>query len=382
MNQQLDRESLARILEAEDIGKLSFSTLLRLFRDEIADSLPDGICQVDPRDGTPVLFTSARARRPHDNLPEPSSEPRAERVCAICQGNTTGVVDVADLSEGSTFINKNLYPILYPFEAGNVGHSWVQGQTAYGFHFVQWTSSLHDRGWHNMPPADCAIVMQRLAALEKKLLTDSQGFSSAEPWGDRPGYHGFVSIIKNYGHLVGGSLAHDHQQIAFGNILPRRIRDDARFERERGETFSAYLLRENPSDLIIQDYGPAVLLTPYFMRRPYDMLLLVKDGGKKHLYELDEAEIAAVAEGRRDAIRAIRAIMPAIGRETAYNVVVHNGPGAGLYFEFFPYTQEIGGAEHLGLFICQGNPKSTTDRIREYLAKAGRQASKQCTSRS
>jgi len=372
MSQQLDRESLGRILEAKDIGRLSFATLLRLFRDEITDFLPDGVCQVDPRDGSQVLFTSARARRPHDNLPEPANESQTEQHCIICQGNTTGVVDVADLSEGFTFINKNLYPVLYPFEASSADHSGVQGQPAYGFHFVQWTSSLHDKDWHNMPPADCAIVMQRLAALEKKLLTGSQGFPSAEPWGDRPGYHGFVSIIKNYGRLVGGSLAHGHQQIAFSNILTRRIRDDARFERERGETFSTYLLRETSPDLTIRDYGPAVLLTPYFMRRPYDMLLLVKNAGKKHLHELDEAEIAAVAEGWRDATRAIHAIMPAIGRETAYNVVAHNGPGAGLYFEFLPYTQEIGGAEHLGLFICQGNPKSVADRIRECLEKAGR----------
>ncbi len=370
MSQRLRREKLAQILEAENIEEVSFSRLLQLFRDEITHSLPDGVCQVDPRNGTSVLFTSARARRPHDNLPEPSNGVRAERVCAICQGDTTGVVDVADLSEGFTFINKNLYPILYPFEAGNPGPAEVQGQTAYGLHFVQWTSSLHDKDWHNMPPADCAIVVQRLAALEEKLLTDSQGFSPAELWGDRPGYRGCVSIIKNCGRLVGGSLAHGHQQITLGNILPRRIEDNARFEQERGETFSTYLLRENSPDCLVRDYGPVVLLVPYFMRRPYDMILLVKDAGKKHLHELNEREVAAVAEGWHDATRAIHAVMPAIGRETAYNVVTHNGPGAGLYFEFLPYTQEIGGAEHLGLFICQGNPKSAADRIRKYLERA------------
>ena len=33
----------------------------------------------------------------------------------VCQGETTGIIDVAELSEGVTFINKNLYPALYPF---------------------------------------------------------------------------------------------------------------------------------------------------------------------------------------------------------------------------------------------------------------------------
>ncbi|MCK4450868.1 MAG: hypothetical protein KAX26_09780, partial [Anaerolineae bacterium] len=151
--------------------------------------------------------------------------------------------------------------------------------------------------------------------------------------------------------------------------LPRRFRDGWHFEQEHGETFSTYLIRENPADFLVRDYGSAVLLVPYFMRRPYDMMLLVKDASKKHLHELTEIEIEAVAEGWHDAIRAIRAIMPTIGRETAYNVVTHNGPGAGLYFEFLPYVQEIGGAEHLGLFICQGNPKSVTGQIREYLER-------------
>jgi len=42
-----------------------------------------------------------------------------------------------------------------------------------------------------MPLSDRVIVLQRLAALEQKLLSDQQGF---------------VLIIKNNGDLVGGSL--------------------------------------------------------------------------------------------------------------------------------------------------------------------------------
>jgi galactose-1-phosphate uridylyltransferase len=294
----------------------------------------------------------------------------------VCQGNTTGVVDVADLSEGFTFINKNLYPILYPMEA-NRSHRLRQpvgqgpqsdGCMSYGLHFLQWTSSRHDRDWHNMPLADRVIVMQRLAALERKLLEQPWELSRpSEPCEDWPDDRGLVLIIKNCGHRVGGSLAHGHQQVALSNIAPRRICDDWRFERQRGETFSTYLMRENPAELLIRDYGSAVLLVPYFMRRPYDMMLVVKDSSKRYLHALREAEVAAVAEGWHDAICAIRLIMPQIGTEIAYNVITHNGPGAGLYFEFLPYVQETGGFEHLGLWICQGNPGSAAARIRECL---------------
>jgi len=347
--QQIDRQDIKALLQAEEINSLSLSQLARFFKEEIEAFLPDGVYKIDPRNGDRVLFNRSRARRPHDNRPASLAltSGSTSEDCIICQGKTTRIVDLADLSEGSTFINKNLYPVLYPLEAD-------RQSGASGLHFLQWTSSHHERDWHNMPLSDRLIVLQRLAALEQKLLSDQRGF---------------VLIIKNYGHLVGGSLAHGHQQIALSNVMPRRIGDNQRFEKERGETFSTYLLRENPVELLIRDYGAAVLLTPYFMRRPYDMMLLAKDASKKHLYQLSAAEIAAVAEGWCDAIRAIRSVMPDIGRGIAYNVITHNGPGAGLYFEFLPYSQETGGFEHLGLWVCQESPERAAGRIRRVLGQ-------------
>ncbi len=374
MRQQLDRSRLARIVQAEDVRELPFDELVALFRAEIEEFLPDSAGQFDPRNGDLVIFCPARHRRPHDNRPvQPDgvNEPAGEQPCVICQGDTTGVVDVADLSTGFTFINKNLYPIVHPSPVVRSDYPGPPGQPIAGLHFVQWTSSLHDRDWHNMPVADCAVVMKRLAVLEEHLLVGSQAlFSADKSAGSRceDRYAGCVSIIKNYGHLVGGSLEHGHQQIWLSNLPPRRILDHRRFQEEHGETFSAYLMRENPADFLVRDYGPAALVVPYFMRRPYDMLLLVKDAHKAYLHELSGAEVSAVAEGWHDAIRAIRSVMRQTGRELAYNVVTHNGAGAGLYFEFLPYVQEIGGAEHLGLFVCQGDPRSATMRLRRCLA--------------
>jgi galactose-1-phosphate uridylyltransferase len=215
-----------------------------------------------------------------------------------------------------------------------------------------------------MPHLDRVVVMKRLAALEKKLLCDSENEEDVgikQRGKEIPS--GYVSIIKNFGRLVGGSLIHGHQQIGFSNIVPRRVIDHQRFEIEHGETFSEYLLRQNPSELIIFDYGPAKLLVPYFMRRPFDMFLHIKDTSKRYLSELSEVEIAAVADGWHDAIRAIMMIMPQLGKEAAYNVITNTGPGTGIYFEFLPYTQEIGGFEHLGLYMCQGNPQDSAERL-------------------
>jgi galactose-1-phosphate uridylyltransferase len=362
---QITSKTLKKLLQVEDFQNLDQQEIINLFiQDEnIQKYAPDGICQIDPRNGERVIFNSARANRPHDNRPAESapSLKLEEQECIICQGKTTSVVDIAPLSKGFTFINKNLFPIFFPFQLHS-DHYIDDGSTitdtkgipTQGMHLIQWTSSFHDRDWQNMPVNDLMIVLQRLASLERTLINSFNG--------------GYVSIIKNFGRLVGGSLIHGHQQICYSNVMPRKFHQNQVFQDREGETFSNFMIKRNPEDYQIRDYGPAVLLVPYFMRRPYDMLLLMKDQKKKYLHELNQDEIMAATLGWQDAIRAMLFIMPEIGREIAYNVTTNNGPGSGLYFEFLPYTQETGGFEHLGLSLCQGNPGNVAEQIREILS--------------
>jgi galactose-1-phosphate uridylyltransferase len=373
MKQYLNEVELESILQADSLEDLSASAIFDLFRKEkqLHAYLPDAVYQVDPRDGALITYNTARARRPHDNAVETREiTVPPEKPCPICQGRTTGVIDVAPLGEGFTFINKNLFPILYP--ETEVPATWkkeermTQGGDAYGLHLLQWTSSYHDKDWQNIPLADRVVVMERLAVLEQKLLLGSDGLMPiAEPRNGDKEARGFVSIIKNFGSLVGGSLAHGHQQIAFSNIMPRKFHNNLIFFQQHGTYFTEFLQRENSAELLVKDYGEAVLLVPYFMRRPYDMLLVLKDVKKQYLYELTPAEVVAIAEGWHDAIGAILDIMPLIGKEPAYNVTVNNGPGAGLYVEFLPYTQETGGFEKLGLWVCQNNPHNVAAQLRE-----------------
>lgn len=378
--QQLSLKTLETILEAQDLSTCSLGELIELVQAEegVARFKPDGICQTDPRSGDRIIYNSARALRPHDNRPaEEATAAPAEKECVVCQGKTTGVIDVASLSEGFTFINKNLFPVLYP-EPGTAKlgpyDPGPAGTPVFGLHLLQWTSSYHHRDWHNMPHGDRIIALKRLGILEEKLLF---GHAPQLPnlYIDEPAAKTeparFVSIFKNYGHLVGGSLEHGHQQIGLSNVMPGRVRNNWQFAQQRQQSFSAYMLAENPPALQLRDYGPAVLLVPYFMRRPFDMMLLLKDTEKQYLHQLNDDELAAVAEGWHDAIRAIRWIMPRLDRDTSYNVVTHNGPGAGLYFEFLPYTQETGGFEHLGVYVCQANPHDTAAQIRKFLNKTG-----------
>lgn len=376
---RLSEGMLDALLQNRAIEDLDVEDIAELVRQEIHEKgyLPDKIVQVDPRSGERILYHSARAKREHDNLPKGVDASQPSPPCLICEGRTTGIVDLAQLSEGFTFINKNLYPVLYPFEDGTTRQdssalfdpSSDASNPAWGMHFLQWTSSFHGRDWHNMPLADLVVVMRRLAALEKKLLTrefsDRKENGSGAWAGETEQRH--VLIIKNFGHLVGGSLSHGHQQIAYSNTIPGRFLDDLRFEENHGEKFAEMLLRQNPDELTVKDYGTALLLVPYFMRRPYDLMLLLKNTRRRHLHDLSDDEIAAVSRAWHDVIKAFRSLMPGLNKETAYNVITHNGPGAGLYFEFLPYTQETGGFEHLGLIVCQENPSQAALRLREMM---------------
>ena len=363
---RLDSQLIDKLIEAEDVSDLSLADLRQLFRREqgIWQSIPDGVFQIDPRSGDVVLFVTSREFRPQDTLPAAGPVPKTGRSCPICRGQTTGIVDIAQLSRGITFINKNLYPVFFPFDQQQVDeingrngkNPGPTAQTVSGLHFLQWTSSDHDVDWHNLPAEDGIVVMSRLAALEKTLLQTDGGDGSR-----------FVVIVKNYGRLVGSSIAHGHQQIALSSVMPRRFADNARFAKKHGECFSAFMLRENPANLLVRDYGPALLLVPYFMRRPYDMMLILKDVSKQYLHQLSEAELTAVAAGWGDAAKAIMKIMNRNGREVAYNIIGNNGPGAGLYFEFLPYTQEMGSFEHLGLVTSEAEPVVAAADLRKII---------------
>jgi galactose-1-phosphate uridylyltransferase len=280
------------------------------------------------------------------------------------------------LSQGHTFINKNLFPCFYLNDDGPTGPNRPfekdAHQKPYGLHFLQWTSSRHADDWHNMATDDLVKVVERLAALERKLLLESEGFMpSTDAWHDGKRTFGFVTAIKNLGAAVGGSLSHGHQQIALSNTMSKQAYNNWRFMMERGEHLSQHMLETTPKELVIRDLEQAVWLVPRFMKRPFYSILALRDVTKQFLFEMDEKETAAVAAGWADAARAMKETLESIGRDFAYNAVVHNGPGAGLYIEFLPFTQETGGFEQAGIWVCQGRPDQAAQRLRAHVRRGG-----------
>lgn len=390
--QQLKLEAIEALISARNVDDLSIRDIMADILDDaqMAAYLPDSLCQIDPRTGDVIVYNSSRATRLHTTASTAALDNR-DVNCPICAAKSTGVIDLQPLSEGFTFINKNLYPILHPLE--NVEEDaqaeplypdpFHHGRSSYGMHLLQWTSSIHDRDWHNMPLADCLICFDRLAVLEHKLLTDSEGFMPAS---DRVLHKlphrageveiaaesktfGYVSIIKNFGHAAGASLSHGHQQIGFSNIMPQRYFNNFSFLQRNGQTFSAYMLRENPQRLMVRDFGHAVLIVPYFMKRPLNMLVLVKDQSKQYIHQLTPDERRDTVMAMVAAIQAIITLMQQMGKAPAYNININNGPGAGVYLELLASTQLTGGFEHIGLWVCQANPNEVAAQLRQVINK-------------
>lgn len=367
--QQLSAETAQALRANVDVEELSYARATELIEHEprIHSFAPDGAYAVDPRSAEATLFNEQRAKRPQDygkseaaspaatsaHAPsddggEPRSGPRG-KSCKICDGETTAILDFQPLSEGFTFINENLYPVAFPWKAAE----------AYGLHFLQWTSSFHDRDWPELSAADRLQVLKRLSVLERQLLSIPDFPDCAS---DR-----HVSIIKNVGRSVGGSLSHGHQQIVLSNVVPRRVHENRSFRERLGRHYSSFMMRENPDELTVAKWQHGRLIVPYFMRRPYDMQFLLSDPSPQYLHHMNAAQLRDFGGALATGMRLMRRTLSEMGREIAYNVLFHTGPGAGIYLEFLPFTQENGGFEQLGLSACQGAPAATAQRLREAL---------------
>lgn len=378
MMQELKLEDAQKLIVSVDIKKLEFQEIIdNINNDKLLNKFsPDGICQIDPRNGNLAIYNSSRAKRIHTTV-ENSAPANETAACPICAGKSSEIFDLAEQSEGFTFINKNIYPIFHPIdelpneEADYFLHKNQEpkGRASYGFHLLQWTSSIHNKDWHNMPFADLLISFKQLAKLEEVLLCQPTDFMSRSVTQMQKGVvSGYVSIIKNHGAAAGASLTHGHQQIAYSNILPQRFFNNLRFRKSHNKCFSLFMLEENPQKLLVKDYGDVVLMVPYFMKRPLDMLLVVKDTSKRYLHQLSVNETRQVTKGIQEAIQSIKALMKKMGLQPAYNMIINNGPGCGLYIEFLSQTQKMGGYEQIGLFVCQASASDSAKQLRQQIS--------------
>ncbi|MCM2678493.1 hypothetical protein [Echinimonas agarilytica] len=340
-----------------------------------AQNLPNSEYQIDPRDGTVSIYSSARSKRVHTVKTSTVAADDGDN-CPICNGQLTGVCHIEPLSQGHCFITENLYPVVHPrgmfvpisqnFSTTETADEAARGGNIFGGHFLQWTSSIHTQDWHNMSLDDLTLSVKQLALFSLRIHTESESMPQA--LGTRENTHGYMSIFKNYGEKGGASLTHGHQQIVFSNLMGRSSYNNWRFYGRHCEYFSDYMLRENSQDLKIKDYGDIVLMVPYFMHRPYTMLVIVKQTQKGYLHQLSDDEVTQFTQAIQHAIRAVRHELAADGKPIAFNFLLHTGPGCGLYAEIIPRADTFGGLELQGTYVCQAQPEDCALRIKKTIA--------------
>ena len=337
---RLERADLARNTASGSLAALGFAGLEALCREVSAPYTPEPVHGQEPRDGFPIVYSESRKRRMA--IPED--------VCVVCEQQTCPAVDLAQLpGDELAFLTPNLYPITYPFEDASA--------TTRGLHLVHWSCLDHRGGLAGADPATASGILRQLARAEEFLL-----HNAPEQYPERgDGHRGHVGVVKNRGRRVGGSVEHDHQQILLSAVLPA--------EPERARGLGPTLLRDTPKALVVDDLdGAARVLVPPFMRRPLHAFVVPAGPEAGWLHHLDDELLDALALALARLTRAADTLMTASHGEPAWNIVCHTGPGIGPLFELRPFTQPLGGYEHLGLYLCEERPETSAARLREAFA--------------
>jgi len=360
---QLDAERLAAITRIEDIETASYADVEAGVRESEASGFqPNPEAAQDPRTGMWISFSEARLKRPLPPADAGTGAPAGEddrphTDCIVCTSRLTPAVDVAALCHGQTFITPNLYPMVYPFPA-------ARAAGGRGLHLLQWCSTAHEADIHNMCSHDMQTVMRRLAVLERFLLHgNAAGFPDTGG-----GHRGFAAVMKNRGFKVGGSVEHGHQQIAHLSVMPRIIALERDYLRHEGASYASSLRKAASPGLVVAEFqgGVTALVSP-FMRRPLEAVIVPPEGAGEFLHDLDENSLNGMAEALRALTGALSLLMELRAMSFDYNLAFHTGPIGLCYIEILPWTQPLGGFEHLGHYLCQEEPGSTAKAYRDVL---------------
>lgn len=335
---RLEPAALRRHTVAGSLRSLGFAGLEQACRDATAAHAPQPSVVFDPRSGLPVVYSPARAQR----LGTP------DHVCVVCDERTCPAVDVIDLPRGDqAWLTPNLYPITYPFDA----HC-----DASGVHLVHWSSLHHDKGLPGADATTAAALLGQLAEAERFLLHEAP--DSYPESGE--GHRGHVGVIKNRGRRVGGSVEHDHQQIMLMAVPPS--------EPPLTVELAPRLLHDTPAALVVERvHGLCTTLVPAFMARPLQAFIVPHGPPVGWLHHLSPDVLAAVALAAARLCSALDVLMVRAFGEPAWNLIAHTGAGCGPLLEMRPFTQPLGGYEHLGLFLCEESPAASAERLRTAL---------------
>lgn len=264
-----------------------------------------------------VIVSQGRGARPHEF--KDSAQVKQEGTCYFCPGNERETPkEIGRSGSKQEWVMRwfpNKFPAVDPSAEPSVkttGQFFTHGG-AYGHHEVVVETPLHNAQLYDL---EQATVQQLLGVYAQRMFWLSKDVKTK-----------YVLVFKNHGKNGGTSLVHSHSQIISLGRVPSVVQDevDASAKLETCP-YCTIMDKERSSDRKCFENEDIVAFAPYASRFNYEVWVFPKRH-VKHILELEERELAAMAEVLLKVLRKLKVI----GAD--YNYFLHYAPdGANLHF--------------------------------------------------
>ncbi len=273
--------------------------------------------RLNPLTGRWVTIVAERAERPTDFAPRNvhvESDP--DRPCPFCPGNEEASAPALEsLDEGGSWkmrVIENLYPAFQgdePFSVHHLGPVHVEAEAS-GIHEVFVFTPDHLGGLHALNDGEAADLMRML----QRRFNEHASAPNLR----------YTQAIINYGREAGASLAHPHGQLLGLPFVPGEVLEEQRgFNRFEGGCILCATVEAELVDgkRVVFANDDVVCLCPFWSGSPFEMMIVPRSHDL-HLTDSNDATLAGVGIGIRDAIAHLQ---EAVG-DVSYNVVFRTAP--------------------------------------------------------
>jgi UDPglucose--hexose-1-phosphate uridylyltransferase len=272
--------------------------------------------RLNPLAGRWVTITGERAERPAAFSERSLRVESTDRPCPFCAGNEEATPPALETDGPSgrwqVRVVPNLYPAFYGDDRLAVTHLGpvFTRAPASGIHEVLVITPEHDGSWADLDEDQVELVMSALRnRVEVHAGVDGVRYTQA---------------IVNHGREAGASIAHPHGQLLGVPFVPSDIaEEEAGFARFVGGCLMCTTLEaevEARHRVVVEDEA-AVVVCPYWSGTPFELLVIPRSH-EGHLDRAKPADIGAVGQALRTALRMLR---QRVG-DVAYNIVFHTSP--------------------------------------------------------
>lgn len=302
-----------------------------------------------------------RADRPTDFAPRIGQvEADPQRPCPFCPGNEeVAAPAIESLDEGGSWkmrVIKNLYPAFEgdePFSVHHLGPVHVEAEAS-GIHEVFVFTPEHESGLETLSDGDAADMLRML----QRRFNEHAAAPNLR----------FTQAIINHGREAGASLAHPHGQLLGLPFVPGEVLEEQRgFNRFEGGCILCATVEAELVDgkRVVFANDDIVCICPFWSGSPFELMIIPRSHDL-HLTDSNDATLAAMGIGIRDAIAHLREALGDVSYNLVFRTAPHHYTGAfHWYVNIWPKLVTTAGFERgTGVLINIVPPESAAEQLR------------------